>query len=505
MRCLRTFDASHTAIENLPDSIVHAKQLVRLRLYSCKKLVKLPMHFGYVEGLRTFIARSTAIEELPHSFSGLVNLVELDLMYSRNLRNLPNNIWMLKSLKVLNLAFCSKLEQLPEQLGMMQCLEELRASDTTIEGLPDSIGLLSRLKVLDLRSCKNLKYLPNSMRNLTSLVTFIIHHKDIIRNGSELLKNMNRLECLALRCDIRLCLPVILNISSLKQLILTDEGKSFSSTKPLCNLSLSKLPNLHYLQLENCTGLGASFPDLPPNLTHLTLHNHALLQQMPNLSMKQLTSLCIESCISLQSLPPLPPHLLSLRVHNCTSLQDLPDLLMIKKLIYLSITECNNLKVISLEQGSLQVGKDNFPSFRATLPNMEIAGWFSHKRTGRAVSLDIPPNSGDNFLGVALWVVYKCKTTVPLSYIRAVIINETEGTKKNHDILIHTDTVSVQSNVECIRGDRISLRSGNRLHVSFQKSLYSSKGYLKVPTGVVEVEMCGAHVIQNSRVQLKFH
>lgn len=82
-------------------------------------------------------------------------------------------------------------------------------------------------------------------------------------------------------------------------------------------------------------------------------------------------------------------------------------------------------------QSELQVGKDNYSSFTANLPNMEIAEWFNYKSNGRSVSLEIPPDLGDCFFGVVLWIVYTGKTTNRFSpYIKAIIKNKTEVLKK---------------------------------------------------------------------------
>lgn len=140
----------------------------------------------------------------------------------------------------------------------------------------------------------------------------------------------------------------------------------------------------------------------------------------------------------------------------------------------------------------LMLQVEQFSSFKANLSNTEIAEWFSYKRSGSAVSFDIPPSLEDNFLGVALWVVYTCKKAVRFSYIRAVITNKTEGVTNNYDIIVPYASVGeVQSRVECIKrsGDSvgevksevqyigeetISAKCGDRIMVSFQSLLYSS-------------------------------
>lgn len=195
MKALKMIDASGTAIEKLPDSIVDLKRLDKLKLNGCYMLKMLPKHFGSMESLRTFDASQSALRKLPVSFGALNNLVELNMTSCHDLRklpysfgrlinlehlrlygcvnlsSLPHSIWKLKSLRVLNMELCFRLERLPKHLGKMQCLEELNAHFTGIKELPDSIGLLSKLKVLAVNGfdITTLEYVPSSIWNLKSL------------------------------------------------------------------------------------------------------------------------------------------------------------------------------------------------------------------------------------------------------------------------------------------------------------------------------------------------
>lgn len=144
----------------------------------------------------------------------------------------------------------------------------------------------------------------------------------------------------------------------------------------------------------------------------------------------------------------------------------------------------------------LQVGGDDISSFKAELPNRGIPEWFGYKSSGCTLSLDIPPTLGENFLGVAIWVVYEYNATDPsYSYVKAVVRNKTEGITKNYKFNAPTDCVGVQSSIQCIRREDISLKSGDRMKVSFQRFLFTDDEGAEVLTGEVNVEMCGAHVI----------
>ncbi|WOG90624.1 hypothetical protein DCAR_0309868 [Daucus carota subsp. sativus] len=372
IKCLKMLDASSTAIEQVPDSIGHLKDLVDLRLDKCKNLRKLPEQIGNMESLKFFDASSSAIEHLPDTFACLVNLVTLHLGSCENLTSLPNSLWKLKVLRTLYLSCSPKLEQLPEQLGKMQCLERLFATGTAIEELPDSIGLLSRLEWLDLRFCNNVRSLPRSIWNLTSLKNLWLHHQNMAKMiFPDTVKDM-KLESLILSCNVWLQVSRSLSskLCNLQYLTLHDctsrECSFLGFPVNLTNLSivkatgemlpeLSSLKQLKHLCIEQGIGLQL-IPPLPPHLETLELYQCTSLKDLPDLSsLQQMKSLYIQSGISLQSIPPLPPHLERLDLYECTSLKDLPDLSMLKELKRLSFSYCSNLKSISLKQSFLQV------------------------------------------------------------------------------------------------------------------------------------------------------
>nr|XP_017242468.1 PREDICTED: TMV resistance protein N-like isoform X2 [Daucus carota subsp. sativus] len=497
MKGLKELEAGFSAITRLPDSITQLKELFGLDLYGCKKLRNIPEHIGNLENLRRFGAGNTAIEQLPDSFVGLINLETLNLNWCKNLRNLPDSIWKLKLLKQLYLGECRKLERLPEQLGEMQCLEHLDAHGTSIKQVPDSIRLLSRLQVLNLGNCKKLEYVPKSIWNLTSVGRLHLEAGDIgFLSLPDSVEKLNKLTTLHLNCNVRLCLPMILRFPSLEKLFLTEEGQILSSAEPV---SLSHLLNLRVLALNKCTSLGSSLPELPLNLEGFHLCDHSSLEQLPDLSSLQLLErLDIQRCISLKSISLLPRHLLSLSVEECTSLQDLPDLSMLKELEYLRFTRCSNLKSITLKQSILQGAR--YYLFTSHLPNREVAEWFDYRSSGHTVSFDIPPSSGSNFLGLAIWLVYTCEPThVDSTYITAVISNKTESITANCRIHLHPVGGEAESSVQCIRGEKIPVKSGDRVKVTFGSLMYCCFNFKDddVLVGEVKVKMCGVHVIQD--------
>ncbi|XP_074380976.1 disease resistance protein Roq1-like isoform X2 [Apium graveolens] len=495
MKLLKKLDASYTAIEELPDSITQLKKLLYLKLDGCKKLRKLPEQIGNMEGLRTFHASGTAIEQLPDSFGDLINLEKLDLSGCKNLRYLPNSLWKLKLLQVLNLNLCSKLKRLPDKLEKMQFLEKLAATGTAIEEVPDSIGQLSRLKILYLSLCNKLKNLPDSVWNLPSLTVLYIFQQDIGRINLPTTVNNTKLVYLSLKCDVRVWLPLISSFSCLKSLVLSAGDESLSSTEPF---SLFMLHNLEVLQLYNCTNFGSSLPDLPLNISLLRLSGHERLVHLPDLSsLKRLNTLVIESFIGLKSLSSLPPNLQSLKIYNCISLQHLSDMSMLKEFSDLRFGILNIPKpaVLSFLQ-VIGLWKQFLPSDKVELP--KIAEWISYKSTGLSVCIDIPTMPADNFLGLALSVLFTSESN-PFS-MKAVVTNQTNGTSKS--CLIHLYNSNRGPEVcyvaKCIRGDEISVRSGDRIQIVLHRQTYSLNGFKEVLREGVKVKLLGGHVIQRT-------
>ncbi|KAK1391362.1 hypothetical protein POM88_010418 [Heracleum sosnowskyi] len=291
---------------------------------------------------------------------------------------------------------------------------------------------------------------------------------------------MKKLKTLQLSCNVRLCLPMILCFSSLERLTLTDEEQILSSAKPF---SLSKLFNLRSLELVNFTNLGSSIPELPFNLEELCVVSHNSLETLPDLSsLKKLKKLNIWGCINLQSISLLPSHLRSLRVEECTSLQDVPDLSMLKELEDLRFTQCYNLKSTSLKQSSLQVS--------CCWSHNDAQSHFY-----KSIHILFTKQGG-----LALWVVYTCKAVYKDSVkIRAVITNNTRSIT-DYPIYVECEVGETQSRVECIPGKKLSMRSGDRIKVSFPGFLYYRYDKFKVPIGEVKVKMCGVHLIPSTSV-----
>ncbi|XP_019059762.1 PREDICTED: TMV resistance protein N-like [Tarenaya hassleriana] len=135
-----------TAIREVPSSIQHLSRLVKLNLFHCKRLEKLPDTLSNLESLEDLtLSESRNIKRLPAlprkiklldfdgvgvvelspSIGSLHMLSRLDLRCCGNLMFLPSDIWKMQSLKSLSLSDCSKLEEIPEVLESNECLKEI--------------------------------------------------------------------------------------------------------------------------------------------------------------------------------------------------------------------------------------------------------------------------------------------------------------------------------------------------------------------------------------------
>ncbi|KAL8128278.1 hypothetical protein AgCh_015017 [Apium graveolens] len=380
------------------------------------------------------LSECSDLKRLPDSLGDMKALKNIDACRTA-IEKLPDSITQLKGLVRLELGGCKKLRKLPQDIGNMQGLQYFDAGESAIEQLPDSFGGLVNLVELSLFDCKKLRNLPNSICKLKLLKQLYLEH---CSNLEQLPEQLGKMQCL--------------------------EYLNTSYT------AIEQVPDsIGLLGETGKISLPASVKDMNK------------LRKLRHLKMKR--------CIDLQSISFLASHLGSLSVEECPSLRDVPDLSMLKELVQLSFTGCNNLKSRSLEQSFLQVKL----WFEADLPNTEVAEWFNYKSSGHTVSLVVPPNFESNFLDLALWVVYTCKASKEeWTFMRAVIRNDTEGITENFTIYVHSVAGKAQSRIQRIHN--CTMKSGDRIKISIPGLLYSDYE-LKVPVGEVKITMCGVHVI----------
>lgn len=150
----------------------------------------------------------------------------------------------------------------------------------------------------------------------------------------------------------------------------------------------------------------------------------------------------------------------------------------------------------------LQVKRRFLYLFKVHVP--KIAKWLSYKSRGRTLRFSIPSLLGDNFLGLALWVLFTSKNDYHYS-IRAAVTNKTNGITKYFWIPVYCIAGDeVYSLVKCISKEEISITSGESIDISFERQLYSFDGEREVNYEQVKVEMCAAYVIQKTPITPDF-
>lgn len=257
------------SLKCFPKSI-ELESLKKLILSGCSKFQKLPEIVGSMQHLSTVSLDGTSIAELPVSVKNLTGLVFLSLRNCKNLGCLPSELDFWKSLKNLDLFGCSKLDSLPESLGYLKNLEMLDLGETAIRQPPSTIGLLENLKILSFCGNKPIaSYWSNMMKIFWERRGFF-----------------------------SLSFPSFKGLCSLKELDLSD-----------CNLSEELMPKDFYcLYSLEVLNIGRNnFVNTPESVSRLP----------------QLKYLFLDECKSLKALRKVPASIHEISANNCSSLDTL--------------------------------------------------------------------------------------------------------------------------------------------------------------------------------------
>ncbi|XP_010559029.2 PREDICTED: probable WRKY transcription factor 19 [Tarenaya hassleriana] len=351
-----------TAIREVPSSIQHLSRLVKLNLFHCKRLEKLPDTLSNLESLEDLtLSESRNIKRLPAlprkiklldfdgvgvvelspSIGSLHMLSRLDLRCCGNLMFLPSDIWKMQSLKSLSLSDCSKLEEIPEVLESTY-LESLELpefcrrqqppsptlSRTAIRELPSSIERLLKLEYLKVNDCRNFSVLPATLWNLEKLGS-LDFSGTTVKQLPPIKEETTRLTGLRISgCDSRD--PVALSVPPLSR---------------LCSLTTLEMSNLHIEQIPEDIGRLTSlikldlslndFKTLPASIKHLSNVGSLDLSYCRGLESLPEDIGCLTSSRSLnlrgndfKTLPASIKHLSnlgSLDLSYCRGLESLPE------------------------------------------------------------------------------------------------------------------------------------------------------------------------------------
>ncbi|KAH0747664.1 hypothetical protein KY285_009321 [Solanum tuberosum] len=351
-----------TKLERFP--YVNVESLESLNLRSCSSLEKFPeIHGRMKQGTaRKIITSFTRITELPLSFLDLQpHLTELHLDGMTNLVSLPSSICKLKGLVKLDVSYCSKLKSLPEEIGDLENLEKLDASYTLISRPPSSIVRLNKLKLLNFRKRKS-----------EDRVNFVF---PLVSEGLRSLEEL----------DLSYCNLIILeDIGSLSSLTVFHlSGNNFKHLPQ----SISKLGALRSLNLSYCKRLTQLPEDIGSlsSLKYLYLNGNNFEHLPRSISeLGALQSLNLSDCKRLTQLPEFPQKLDTIDAD------------------WSNDSFCNSLfqNISSLQHAICSSDSLSLRVFGSWVE--DIPSWFKYQGMCPSVSVDLPENWYDKFLGFAL-------------------------------------------------------------------------------------------------------
>ncbi|TQD90493.1 hypothetical protein C1H46_023931 [Malus baccata] len=156
-----------TKLISLPRDFYKSKSVETLHLNYCSKFRELLEDIGEMISLRTLEVEHTAIREVPPSIVRLKNLTRLSLSFVQSIR-LPHSLHGLNSFRELDLSCCRLADnEIPEDLGIS--LRVLDLSCNNFHTLPN-LSDLSKLETLRLRHCKQLRTITDLPTNLKFLL-----------------------------------------------------------------------------------------------------------------------------------------------------------------------------------------------------------------------------------------------------------------------------------------------------------------------------------------------
>ncbi|OWM67972.1 hypothetical protein CDL15_Pgr017540 [Punica granatum] len=216
----------------------------------------------------------TELVDIHQSIGNLERLLLVDLSNCKKLKRLPGSICRISSLRILNISGCSKVGKLREDTGEMASLEKLLVEGTAIIQVPSSITRLQNLTDLSLCGCK-----VANLSSIYSLIWSLVPTMTVPRSNNMLISSLDgltSLQSLKLRdCNLSDgAIPV--DIGSLPSLVELDLSKNNFSHLPD---SISRLPELFYLLLEDCVML-KTLPKMPPELHTLSAANCRRLERI---------------------------------------------------------------------------------------------------------------------------------------------------------------------------------------------------------------------------------
>ncbi|OMO74377.1 hypothetical protein CCACVL1_16779 [Corchorus capsularis] len=505
----------------------------------CPKLITIP-DLSSAKDLEVLSARRCkCLLQVPPSIGHLYNLIRLDLGFCEKLKTLPS-LKRLTSLESLDLYCCSNINKFPEISSVK--IKKLNIGGTAIEEVPPWIGSLCQLQDFYMSFCTRLKSLPNVTQfpevSTTQLTELWIQDTAIEEVPSSVsclsaLREMHLSGCRKLeRISTSIC-----KLKSLKLVDLKDCSR-FESFPEISDT----MDALEHMDLSGTAikELSSSIMEHLPNLQLLRLNHCEKLEHLPN-GFHNLTSLkylYLRSCKRLKSLPTaLPVNLVRLDAHNCTLLEEVSS---VKQLIkqgmlttgfwsedYLSISFSNCFSLITndLWHGILYLAISLKVSplrlqFNTCFLGSDIPEWFHHECVGSSVSIQLAPYWYDNWESYSSFILCVVVSFDQFYSEERSFISPLEIQCKLHLKTSHGHSLHLFQNLDLYQGepipydkDHIFLWTSMFIREEFsdwetgESRNFSASGYCHVEAsfkfelgtpityeGKLDIKKCGVHV-----------
>ncbi|XP_049379098.1 TMV resistance protein N-like [Solanum stenotomum] len=366
-RRLVHLDLRWNSLHHLWNETKQFLSLRRIDLRDSNSLKRTPDFKGMPNLEYLNLQNCTSLEEVHHSLKYCRNLMQLNLSFCTKLERFP--YVNAESLESLNLRSCSSLEKFPEIHGRMKqgTAIKIMTSHTRITELPLSfLDLQPHLTELHLDGMTNLVSLPSSICKLKGLVKLDVSYCSKLKSLPEEIGDLENLE--KLDSSYTLISRPPSSIVRLNKLKLLNFRKRKAEDR--VNFVLTQLPedigslsSLKYLYLN-----GNNFEHLPHSISKLGA----------------LQSLNLSDCKRLTQLPEFPQKLDTIDAD------------------WSNDSFCNSLfqNISSLQHAICSSDSLSLRVFGSWVE--DIPSWFKYQGMCPSVSVDLPENWYDKFLGFAV-------------------------------------------------------------------------------------------------------
>ncbi|KAL9281981.1 putative TIR domain, AAA+ ATPase domain, P-loop containing nucleoside triphosphate hydrolase [Arabidopsis thaliana] len=383
--------------------------------YETSNIKEVSVRKGAFEGMRNlrFLRIYRSLEECREvTFQKFERTLNLLLLH-------PNKEWCLESL---DYKFHSGTLQIPEDMEYLppvrllhwenyprkslpqrfhpEHLVEIHMPRSKLEKLWGGTQPLPNLKIIDLNRSYRLKEIPN-LSEATNLERLTLAYCRSLVELPSSISNLHKLKILKVQyCSKLEVIPTNINLASLEEVQMSgcSELRTFpdiSSNIKKLNLGDTKIKDVppsvgcwSRLDHLNISGPLKRLMHVPPCITSLVL-SESDIERIPEsfIGLTRLHWLNVESCIKLKSILGLPSSLQALDANDCVSLKRV-RFSFHNPIRTLGFNNCLKLDE-EARRGIMQQSVSRF----IRLPGKRIPEEFTHKATGRSITIPLSPGT----------------------------------------------------------------------------------------------------------------